>query len=280
MSDVKEKQTAPKDRAASRSDRLTDARGSDRKGIEPGRAIKPKAPAHVVLNLAAGFENPWADKPRQEIDMIEAGLWHPAIDSWEAAVGKPLPEVTGGLPNFLGFIRQQKKHSIVRLNFFSHGSRKSIALSGKIDAVSGEPSWYYEIDPNLLEAAPSFSDQGKTVNFGLGSVARALADRFAENASIVIYACNGAIDREVLQAVANTFAVRTGGFAEPLYMRNEFDTTGKRPNIKRGYMGIGSTEKHARDVQKGYKHLEPYIVWYPPKDDLHVRNPDAPGTTP
>lgn len=212
--------------------------------------VKPKT---VVLNLVGDFENPWKNNPTEESKRIESFKWHPATDSFEAVIGGASTKISG-LSNFLGAIKQQKPHTIQRINIFSHGNFGLISFAGRIEKETGDVFLNVStaLDLKITNTEPIPLGNGREQD-SMGTVARQLQDRFQEDAQIVLFLCNSGSDPELLQAIANTFHVTVKGFSHQVWVCAEWDKVPGPPKIDRGF----TSSNKCKTKQRGFAHLIP-----------------------
>jgi hypothetical protein len=116
---------------------------------KPRKSTPSKPPRPRELSLLADFPSPWAN-PRDEVDAYLAanGTWHPtnrvfdAVASTANPKGKVLTEITevsnlGQFYQAIAFTKagkgpEREPQTVGRVNLFSHGSPRNVALHGHI----------------------------------------------------------------------------------------------------------------------------------------------------
>lgn len=183
-------------------------------GAEQVLGKKPRAGAKVIWAVG-DFPYPWASEA-EEAATIKAGQWFPGERDFAAAMknsgfkGRDW-QVVGSTPAFINLIFREKKNSIQRVNFVTHGASDEIGLSGTV-----EPGAVYFSDGLDEAELDGFRANGILNDDGTTTPWSEVQARFAPGAEIVIYACKAALDRAFLQYLADTFGVTVKAFSKEL----------------------------------------------------------------
>jgi hypothetical protein len=116
---------------------------------------------------------------------------------------------------------------ITRLNFFSHSVTGLIAMQGVINPAGSvalgttpDSKWTQVhfskaiVDPYAKTWGDQGENESNTVTVDKTTISlKAVRAKFASDAVLWLYLCNGASDPKLFQEVANTFQVTTKGFS-------------------------------------------------------------------
>jgi hypothetical protein len=160
--------------------------------------------ANVVI-WASGYPSVFANDAA-EIKSLQAGTWSPATKDFQAAA--TASGVALGAATFADVLKQigtQKVGSIDRLGIIAHSNSKMIGLAGRI--ITKPPQ-----APDVL-FTPSGLIDASVLKTNAAAVAK-VKDRFAANASIVLFSCNAGADISLLIAFQTAFDLDCYGFNE------------------------------------------------------------------
>jgi hypothetical protein len=234
----------------------------------------------ATINMCGTFKNPWAGRPAEEKRRIEAtkvdpGAWHPSTDDFEAVCGRLKPEPISSFTGFLNVIRKQNPGTINRINIWSHANPGLIAFSGEIDRATGQVTLYTAdaLDDSTWGSWPKGARIGSEDIWLRRAID--LRNRFAVNAEIAFYMCgagDGGLGKQLLQSVANVFAVTAKGPPSEVMLCAFWDSaTGP---IKRGFASLKRCGTSPGEF--GFAHLEPGLVSAPKRpyafDDFYDKH--------
>lgn len=206
------------------------------RGSTGSKRRREKAVGTREITVVSDFPNPWPNI-RQEKQAIENEVWFPSTDDYIAVVknssggkGAKVTEIVDSVEAFIYLILQQPEGSIRRINLLTHGAPSSIAFSGTIDQ---EGAVYFDnvmdVDTVRSLMTHGIMFRGKRLEWD------AVDARFGDDAEIVFYACNSAVEESYLQDIANAFAIRVRGFSKELHYRhswNQGSATFNRSDIR------------------------------------------------
>jgi hypothetical protein len=223
---------------------------------------------NAEITVIAKFDNPWNDE-KVELAQIKAGKWNPGTaDFDEIAKHEKHPiQLADSFFTFLGAIQNAggtKKRHIKRLNVVTHATSGLVAFSGTIDASTGDVSMKNSGQWNDPEKGLDTAALNALFDPTLAAFLAELREKFCENAEIVFYACNSgqALNKLLLDDVADTFLVKTGGFDDRLWYLPT-----KTIPIDRNFTAFGPAPPSAppSNPKRGFKHSESNIKWSVPK---------------
>jgi hypothetical protein len=233
----------------------------------------------VTLNLLGDFANPWHDGGVERARIQAGKKWSPGTIDWRA-VFAGAPGATGvvrSTRNFLGYVKEQRPHSIERINLMTHSNTSAISFAGRIDPASGwvvlDVDREHALDRTLAELDPIVTTD-RVVTKGtepapvhqtntLGREARLLRDRFASGARLYVYSCNSGVDLELLDVIADAFQIEVAGLRSEIFTFVEFQTTGA-PGLQRGLTSMLNDYKTS---QRGFRHLDGSFIVRKPRHD-------------
>lgn len=221
----------------------------------------------ATINMVGSFKNPWASRPMEEKRRIEATsidpeAWHPSTDDFTAVCGKLKPVPVSSFTEFLNVIRQQHPGTIGRINIWSHANPGLIAFSGEIDKVSGKVSLDTRgaLDDSVWGSWPAGAKIGSEDIVLRRAID--LRNRFTVGAEIVFYMCgagDGGLGKQLLQSVANVFAVTAKGPPSEIMLCAFWDSASGP--IKRGFASLKRCGTTPGPL--GFAHLEQGLVSAP-----------------
>jgi len=156
-----------------------------------------------VVAWASGYPSVFANDAA-EIKSLNAGTWSPATKDFKAAAtssGVALGAATFG--DLLKQIGTQRVGSIDKLGIIAHSNSKMIGLAGKIITTPPQA-------PDVL-FTPSGLIDTSVLKANAAAVAK-VKDRFAANASIVLFSCNAGADISLLIGFQTAFDLDCYGF--------------------------------------------------------------------
>lgn len=157
-----------------------------------------------MLILAKGYPNQFRNA-KDELAASDAKQWFPSIDDFRATA-----VMSGGssgealtLAQVVEIIGKEKPGSIAALGLIGHANRSVFALAGRI------------VGDNIHFAQDSliFED---TIKANLSKI-KAVKDRFTEDGSITLYACDAGSGQNLLDAISDAFEVKVFGFQTEIY---------------------------------------------------------------
>lgn len=220
-----------------------------------------------TINMCGTFTNPWSGRPAEEKRRIGGTIdghdaWHPSTDDFVAVCGKLRPLLVSNFSEFLGVIRQQQPRTIERINLWSHANPGLLAFSGTIDPSTADVM--LNVDGALDDGVWGRWPKGAKIGTEDIVLRRAidLRDRFTVGAVIAFYMCgagDGGLGKQLLQSVANVFAVTAKGPPAEIMLCAFWDDA--RSPIKRGFASL----KRCRTTPGpfGFAHLEPELISAP-----------------
>ena len=235
----------------------------------------------ATINMCGTFTNPWANRPAEEKRRIEATkvdpeAWHPSTDDFIAVCGKLKPVQVSSFTDFLNQIRQQNPGTIGRINIWSHANPGLIAFSGDIDKSTGKVM----LDRRGALDDSTWGSWPKGAKIGSEDIvlrrAIDLRNRFAVNAEIVFYMCgagDGGLGKQLLQSVANVFAVTAKGPPAEIMLCAYWDSA--QGPIKRGFASLNPCPEKTPGPF-GFAHLETQLISAPKRpyafDDFYDKH--------
>ena len=230
----------------------------------PGKApAKGGGTATKEINIVGGgFDRDPSITEEEEIAKLNGNLWSPGTKDFVAVVNtvRAAAVVAADFGEFLGAIVTSPPGSIKRINLITHANSDIIAFSGRIVStatvtrdvrmnVNANGSTMVSLDVQSIKtiAAPGvfFQLPSNPRKFSISDI----RDKFAPDATIVLYACHSGLLTTFIQDIADFFKTTVVGFTPEIafcppaqsvkikFIRNDMQ------------LGIGSCASKAHDFR-------------------------------
>jgi hypothetical protein len=160
----------------------------------------------LALIIASGYANSYGgDAAEIAAADPKNKQWYPTTIDYRATAAR-----SGGtgeaksLGEVIALIAAEKPGAIQRLGLVGHANQTVFAMAG---AVTMNPSNVRFFESGRIDADSLSANSDKI---------KAVRDRFAKDARIVLYACNAGVGKDLLDAVSNAFAVCALGFSNEI----------------------------------------------------------------
>ncbi|HEY5707589.1 MAG TPA: hypothetical protein VIS96_18670 [Terrimicrobiaceae bacterium] len=212
--------------------------------------------------VGGGFDWDPPISETEEIAKLNGNLWSPGTKDFVAVVNsvKSSAVVAGDFGGFLGAIVTSAPGSIKRINLITHANPDIIAFSGKIVStatvnrdvrmdINANGSTMVSLDVQSIKAiaAPG-------VFFQLPSnpkkfFVKDIRDKFASDATVVLYACHSGLLTSFIQDIADFFKTTVVGFTTDIAFCPPTQSDPKKFNRSGMQLGIGSCASKVQDFR-------------------------------
>ena len=212
--------------------------------------------------VGGGFDWDPSITEEEELAKLSGNLWSPGTKDFVAVVNtvKSTAAVAGDFGAFLGAIVTSAPGSIKRINLITHANPDIIAFSGKIVStvtvsrdvrmnVNANGSTMVSLDVQSIKAiaAPGvfFQLPSNPRKFFISDI----RDKFAADATVVLYACHSGLLTSFIQDIADFFRTTVIGFTTDIAFCPPPQTVPKKFVRTGMLLGIGSCASKAQDFR-------------------------------
>jgi hypothetical protein len=230
----------------------------------PGKApAKGGGTATKEINIVGGgFDWDPSITEEEEIAKLNGNLWSPGTKDFVAVVNtvRAAAVVAADFGEFLGAIVTSPPGSIKRINLITHANPDIIAFSGRIVStatvtrdvrmnVNANGSTMVSLDVQSIKtiAAPGvfFQLPSNPKKFSISDI----RDKFAPDATIVLYACHSGLLTTFIQDIADFFKTTVVGFTPEIAFCPPAQSVPKKFTRSGMQLGIGSCASKAQDFR-------------------------------
>ncbi len=224
--------------------------------LEGGKkgAGKP-AQAAAEINVVAVFPNQYGGLAA-EVQAIKGGRWGPTSDDFtditvNSVTCDSLAQF-GAAILFTAQGQERAKHSIGRINLFTHANPDLIAFKGTVKPLTIGVDVQMEVGSGLqTNALQAWNAPGFFLEHPDTKKRYTLADiraRFTgKSAEIWLFACHSGVDGTLLQETADTFQATVIGFIDAIAYCPKF--TESPPSIDRKHLGVKDCSNSVTDFR-------------------------------